>query len=285
VFFAAAWRRLPARGLARQKAAISVLTAAVAISMCATALVRSGSRGGMVFLVTAFLLTAPLWRHQRRSGHLLWQRLAAVAGIVLVVGILSWTRLPDIQERMSVLFAVEGIEGNSRVDLWRGTIASWLRAPIVGSGLGTYRYVIGMDKPATGSMILEQAHNDWLEWLSTMGFLGLIPLGLGIAGIVLVLQPRVTRSLRSDLRYPLTGASTALILAALHEMIGFGLQTAINRYLIAVWFGLLWGLAVRGREQRERARERARQHRNQRPPSEPDESLVSFEPSERKSTS
>jgi hypothetical protein len=32
---------------------------------------------------------------------------------------------------------------------------------------------------------------------------------------------------------------------ALHETVGFGLQTPLNRYLFAVWLGLLWGLGDR----------------------------------------
>lgn len=260
VFLAAAWRRLPTRGLSRQKAAVAMLTAAVAVALCTTALVRSGSRGGLIFLVVTFVLTIPLWRHRSVVAKL-WQQLAVVGAIVLVVGTLSWTRLPDIAERMSTLTIIEGMQGNSRTDLWRGTLASWVRAPIVGSGLGTYRYVIGMDKPATGAMVLEQAHNDWLEWLSTTGFLGFGALCLGVVGLVNALRPKSIRWLRSELRYPLAGAAAALVATALHEAVGFGLQTPTNRYLLAVWIGLIWGIMNRTQELRERSRSRVREEK------------------------
>ena len=64
---------------------------------------------------------------------------------------LAWTRIPELRDGFAQLLVVEGVEGNSRWDLWEGTVRSFVRSPVVGSGLGTYRYVIGLDKPATGT--------------------------------------------------------------------------------------------------------------------------------------
>jgi hypothetical protein len=38
-------------------------------------------------------------------------------------------------------------------------------------------------------------------------------------------------------------------------MVGFGLQTPVNRYLLAVWVGLIWGVWTRVEEGRRRVRE------------------------------
>jgi len=134
------------------------------------------------------------------------------------------------------------VEGNTRWDLWAGTVDSFARSPIVGSGLGSYRHVIGLDKPATGTSVLEQAHNDWLEWASTTGIVGVAVLAMFLVGVGMALRPRRVRHLRFDLRYPLAGAAVALTATALHEMVGFGLQTPVNRYLLAAWVGLVWGV-------------------------------------------
>jgi len=134
------------------------------------------------------------------------------------------------------------VEGNTRWDLWAGTVDSFARSPVVGSGLGSYRHVIGLDKPATGLSVLEQAHNDWLEWASTAGIAGVAVLVLFLVGVGVALRPRRVRHLRFDLRYPLAGAAVALTATALHEMVGFGLQTPVNRYLLAAWVGLVWGV-------------------------------------------
>ncbi len=248
---AVAIRRLPEQGLARQKAVVSALASSVAIAVCLTALIRSSSRGGVLFMTLAMVITVPWW--QRKEHHRRKWPAFAVAGLLLVViGSLSWTRLPDLQERTADLVAVEGLEGNTRVDLWRGTVASWKRSPILGSGLGTYRYVIGMDKPASGAAVLEQAHNDWLEWGATSGIVGMALLAILIVGLGRILMPGRVRSLRSELRYALAGATLAIVATMMHEMIGFGLQTPVNRYLLAAWIGLILGLWERssGRNRR-----------------------------------
>jgi len=105
--------------------------------------------------------------------------------------------------------------------------------------------VIGLDKPATGIAVLEQAHNDWLEWLSTTGLAGAFVLTLVLVAVAGPLRPHRVRRLRHELRYPLAGATLALAATALHETVGFGLQTPLNRYLLAVWIGLVFGVAAR----------------------------------------
>jgi O-antigen ligase len=165
-----------------------------------------------------------------------------VSALLVVALTLAWTRLPEVRDGFAQLFVVEGVDGNDRWDLWSGTVDSFSRSPVVGSGLGSYRHVIGLDKPATGTSVLEQAHNDWLEWASTAGIAGAVILVLFLVGVGMGLRPRRVRRLRFDLRYPLAGAATALAATALHEMVGFGLQTPVNRYLLAAWVGLVWGV-------------------------------------------
>jgi len=124
-------------------------------------------------------------------------------------------------------------------------------------GLGSYRHVIGLDKPATGTSILEQAHNDWLEWASTAGIAGVVILALLLVAVGVALRPQRVRRLRFDLRYPLAGAAAALVATALHEMVGFGLQTPVNRYLLAAWVGLVWGVWKRVEERKGRGHGRS----------------------------
>jgi len=242
-------RQLTRSGGRRQLAAVMVLASAVVTVVTVAAMLRSGSRGGALFLLVALALTFPLWLRPLRFRGRRWP--AVVAGLVLigVVGSLSWTRLPELEEGFRDLFAVEGVDGNTRWDLWTGTVRSWERSPIVGSGLGSYRHVIGMDKPATSQAVLEQAHNDWLEWASTTGIVGVAALALFVVGVAMSLVPWRVRRLRFEFRYALAGIALALVATAIHEIVGFGLQTPLNRYLLATWIGMLWGLSGRGPDQ------------------------------------
>jgi O-antigen ligase len=255
VLLAAAARNLQRVGAARQRAAVIALAATVTATVAMAAVLRSSSRGGVLFLCAGLLLTVPLWL--RPTGGRRWRSVSAFVLVLAVAMAMAWTRLPDLQENFRQLLAVEGVEGNTRWDLWAGTIKSWRRSPVVGTGLGSYRHVIGLDKPATGTRVLEQAHNDWLEWGSTSGLVGIGVLALALVGLVVPLWPKRVRRLRFELRYPLAGAAAALVATALHEMVGFGLQTPLNLYLLAAWAGLVWGATgPRSDEVRTTAQER-----------------------------
>jgi hypothetical protein len=75
-----------------------------------------------------------------------------------------------------------------------------------------------------------------------------------LVAVAVSLRPDRVRRLRFELRYPLAGAAVALVATALHETVGFGLQTPLNRYLLAVWVGLAWGVWSRVEEGRGRGR-------------------------------
>ncbi len=250
VLLAAALRNLPQPGAVRQRAAVQALASAVVVVVAVAAVLRSSSRGGVLFLVTALVLTLVWWL--RPTGGRKWPWVAGAAALVVTAATLAWTKLPELRDSFSALLVVEGVEGNTRWDMWTGTVDSFVRSPLVGSGLGSYRHVIGIDKPATGTAVLEQAHNDWLEWVSTTGVVGATVLVLVLVGLVASLYPGRVRRLRFELRYPLAGAAAALTATALHETVGFGLQTPLNRYLLAVWIGLVWGVWNRVEEGKRR---------------------------------
>jgi O-antigen ligase len=254
VLLAASVRNLPRPGSSRQRAAVLALGASVVVVIAVAAVLRSSSRGGVLFLSVGLLVTAGLWIRPKRSRR--WPWLAGLAAFLAVVLSLAWTRLPELRDGFAELFGVEGVEGNTRWDLWAGTVDSFARSPVVGSGLGSYRHVIGLDKPATGTSVLEQAHNDWLEWASTGGLVGVVILAMVLTSLWVVIRPGRVRRLRFDLRYPLAGAAAVLAATALHEIVGFGLQAPVNRYLLAAWVGLVWGVWKRVEEGRERGKDR-----------------------------
>jgi hypothetical protein len=232
----------------RSGAAVILLTAAVTTVVAVAAILRSGSRGGAFFLATAVIVTLPLWLRPGRFRGARWPAVTMVVALFVVVGALSWARLPALQEGFRELLVVEGVEGNTRWDFWTATARSWRRSPVVGSGFGSYRDVIGLDKPATGTAVLEQAHNDWLEWTSTTGVAGVVVLSLFVVGLGTRLTPSRARRLRFEFRYPMAGIALAMVATALHESVGFGLQTPLNLYLLAAWTGMCWGLGPRSNQ-------------------------------------
>ncbi len=242
VLLAATVRHLDGTGESRQYVVATGIGALTMTALAIAALVRSGSRGGALFEAIALVVTLPLWRGPRQLGRRAWV-MVGVVGIVAALGVgVASARFGDLRDAFSQLLTVEGLDGNTRWELWAGTVRSFTRAPVLGSGLGSYAFVIGIDKPATADAALANAHNDWLEWTSTSGVVGLGLLLVGVAALARRMMPGRVRGLRFDLRYPLAGAAMVLVATALHEMIGFGLTTPLNLYLAAAWIGLVWGI-------------------------------------------
>lgn len=243
---AAAFRHLRIPGESRRGAAVTILAAGTTVAIGIAALLRSGSRGGALFLTVAAVITLPLWSRRRRHQPWIWATSA-----VLVVGVaatvLAWNRLPELQDRFMELISLEGAGGNTRLDLWAGTARLCRRSPVLGTGLGAYQYAIDLDKPPTGALQLRHAHNDWLEWTADTGAAGAVLLLIFVAGLARLLAPGEVRRRRFEHRYALAAAALALCATALHEIVGFGLQTPLNAQLAAVWTGLVWGLAGRAK--------------------------------------
>jgi O-antigen ligase len=250
VLLAVAARHLTRRGEGRREGSVLALAAAVTLAIGGAALLRCGSRGGVLFLLLAAVLSVPLWLKPRRATRWPW----LIAIVVLGAGIvtLAWTRLPALAEDFKQLLAIEGVEGNSRVDLWAGSWRLAERAPVLGCGLGAYRHAIGLDKPATSAAALEQAHNDWVEWAATTGAAGAVVLLVALVGVAWALRPPRVRWMRFEYRYPLAGTAVALLATALHEVVDFGLHIPLNLYLLACWLGLLWGVAASSEQSRRR---------------------------------
>ncbi len=248
---AVALRHLSQPGASRRRASVLALGAALTASFAVAAVLRCGSRGGVVFLGAGLLLSIPLWMRVGRGPRWFWLlMLGALAAFSIS---LATTRLPLVTERFREMLAVEGAEGNDRWDLWAGTVRLGLTSPLLGTGAGSFRHAIGVTKPATADFVLEQAHNDWLEWIATTGVAGAVALGLGAVGLLLLLRPSRVRGLRFEYRYPHAAAGLALAAASLHAMTDAVLQSPANAYLYAAWVGLLWGLweSLQERERRQ----------------------------------
>ncbi len=240
VLLAASARHLSRNRQSKERPIVFGLAGAIGIAVCIAAVLRSASRGGALFLAVAAIVSIPWWLRYKGGRH--WPWLLIFLIIFAAAGTFAWTNLPVLHERMLELVAIEGADGNTRLDLWRGTIDLSKRAPIFGIGLGAYRHAICLDKPATGVSILDHSHNDWLEFSASGGLIGVIIVLLMLIGLAGPLNLRAVRRLRFEYRYPLAGLVIVLIATALHEAIGFGLQIPLNRYLLAVWIGMFWGI-------------------------------------------
>ena len=184
-----------------------------------TGLVLANSRGGILAMVTQIVVTA-LFLMRRQSVVL-----KAVLIVVLVVGILFGTLWVG-GDRLASNFEAATSElsttraGASRNEIWRATLKMFAAHPILGVGLGGYWIGITAYHDASGLMTPQEAHNDYLELLSSGGVIGF---AIGVWFVV-----AVVRAARRNTNIVWLGAILGIVGVAAHSLVDFGLHILVN---------------------------------------------------------
>ena len=184
-----------------------------------TALVLSNSRGGILAMLVQ-IVVGVLFLMKRQSVAL---RAALV--MVLVVGILFGTLWVG-GDRLASNFEAATNElsttraGASRNEIWRATLKMFAAHPILGVGLGGYWIGITAYHDASGLMTPQEAHNDYLELLSSGGVIGF---AIGVWFAV-----AVVRAVRRNTNTVQLGAILGIVGVATHSLVDFGLHILVN---------------------------------------------------------
>lgn len=197
------------------------------------ALVLSNSRGGilamLIQVVIAALLFLSLRTEKARRARLIAVRVALL--VALVAGVLFGTLWIGGDRLVSTIEAANATmidrDGASRNDIWRASAKLFTAHPLLGVGLGAYWPSISTSHDASGALVPQEAHNDYLELLASGGIVGLV-LGAWFA-------VNVFRTTRHHL-WPNTGFVRAARLGAIigiagvavHSLFDFGLHLLGN---------------------------------------------------------
>jgi O-antigen ligase len=202
-----------------------------------TALVLANSRGGVLAMLTqiicAVLLLISLRDYELpKVAHSVAFKTLLV--VVLIAGVLFGTlwvggdRLVTNFEATTREFSGNITrEGASRNEIWRATLKMFAAHPILGIGLGGYWIGITAYHDASGLMTPQEAHNDYLELLSSAGLIGF---ALGVWFLVNVIR-KARANLLADSGYMRAvrfGAILGIAGVAAHSLVDFGLHIIVN---------------------------------------------------------
>jgi O-antigen ligase len=210
-----------------------------------TGLVLANSRGGILamlaqVIVAVLLLISGLASDYKLPGIAHSVALRTVLLAALVVGILFGTfwvggdRLAtNFEAATSEITSTPTRGGASRNEIWRATLKMFAGHPILGVGLGAYWIGITAYHDASGLMTPQEAHNDYLELLSSGGLIGL---ALGVWFAVAVVR-KVRQNLLNDSGYRRAvrlGAVLGITGVAAHSLVDFGLHIMTNAIVFIV---------------------------------------------------
>ena len=193
------------------------------------ALALSNSRGGMLAMLTQVIIATMLLV---RSTSL---RFAFAT--VLVAGVIGGTlwiggdRLANnvtlTAPDAAVSAEIVTRENASRNEIWRATLKLFAAHPLLGVGLGGYWIGITAYHDASGVLVPQEAHNDYLELLASGGVIGLA-IGAWFAVTVIRLAKDNLSSSSGFVRALRLGAILGIAGVAVHSLFDFGLHLIGN---------------------------------------------------------
>ncbi len=233
----------------------AVLGMSVALGLMMSSIVFCLSRGGFLALAGGLLLGLVLWLARPRRSH---GGEAVVLAIAVSMALVCWFGYERVETRLATL--------RGGAELRIGRLAIWSRAmllmrdfPLWGTGYGTYEFADTLHRTDAmyAGMIVDHAHNDYLEMLVEGGLTQLI---LGVLAAVLVFRLGL-RAARHGGGRPAgglaLGALVGLATVLIHSVFDFGMHIPACAALVVVLCAHVCGLGGEA-EERGRAPSRGR---------------------------
>ena len=206
------------------------------VLVLATALTLTLSRGGIVSALGGIVTLLVLLAVGRTRSRL---PLLVISGLAAFIAYATWVGM----ESMAVRFMGLAQEpfGDLRWPVWAATLRMAVEAPVLGVGLGGYQDAFTRFRPEAVPVdkLVTFAHNDYLQLLAETGFVGFVALMWALIGLGAFVLTRFRGRRDSFVKGLAMGAFCALVVAALHSLVDFGLHRPANALLVVAVAALL----------------------------------------------
>jgi len=224
------WRdkilRLSEKGLS-----VNLLLSAGIVVM-AVAVIFSESRSGVFILIFTFILFFELTilYFRRMKEHQKWIKNFLKVSFLIITIIALNVGIGSVIER----FALDDLLHEGRPIVWGKVVEIIGDYPLLGTGLGTFASIYPAYDESGRSVRYSYAHNDYLDYLSELGVVGLILLFGGLAFIVVTsfLIWRVRR--HPEVKGLALGGIVAVVAILIHSITDFNLHIPANMILFTV---------------------------------------------------
>ena len=190
--------------------------------MMTVSVVLSRSRGGMLGLGVAMVfLCAVLYRTHRQHRTVLTVFAISAAVTVLVVFLGNDKVLQHLTET----------QDHYRLAIYSDCIRMWLHKPLLGFGYGTFPTVYPEYRSFFTNLLVNHAHNDYLELLVETGLVGTLIAGWFLFGVFREGLRRVFDQKDREGSILDLGVLTGLVALLAHSALDFNLHIAANAAL------------------------------------------------------
>lgn len=236
------WQDLRRRGPARVDAAtissagIQTLFFAFLLVLSIIAILFSRSRAGILAAIFTVIFLGLL--AQLKTKRKAWM-LGFAVFVLVAIGYGLWIGVNPVVSRFEAFRGgIHYLQGEGRLSFWASTLGMIHDYPVVGTGLGTFRYAFPHYQTYLLNSNVTHAHSDFLEFTSDTGAVGAALLFLPIfALLVLMIRSFLidTRRYRPSVTLGCIGATLALLI---HSVADFNLHIPSNALIFAVVLGI-----------------------------------------------
>ena len=211
---------------------MQVLLVGFLLAMMISALLLSGSRGGMISFAGGMLCLMALSYNRR----LLRKRaLIILFLIVIALGLAALLGHDLIVARLQTLNELESdLSFQLRRDIWADTLSMFRDYPFFGAGLGTFSQIYPQYQSFPSDLRIDYVENDYLQLLAETGILGEI---LVISMIVFFFLSTINAWKQRQARWSIiftAGGLSGIASIWLHSFIDFNLHIPSNACLFTV---------------------------------------------------
>jgi len=228
------WRRkllqLSEKGLSTN------LLISLSIIVMAVAIIFSRSRSGIFLLIFTLLLffeltTLYLGRSEEQKK---WIKNFLKVVFLFIIFISLYIGIGGMVER----FTLDKLLQEERPIHWKNTIGIFADYPLFGTGLGTFPSLYPDMEKGGQLMRISHAHNDYLEYLSELGLIGMILLLGGILYMVINSFLVWRERKHPEMKGLALGGIISIICIMLHSITDFNLHIPANMLLFSVVLSL-----------------------------------------------
>lgn len=208
----------------------------LSIIVMAVAIIFSRSRSGIFLLIFTLLLffeltTLYLGRSEEQKK---WIKNFLKVVFLFITFISLYIGIGAMVER----FALDKFLQEERPIYWKNTIGIFADYPLFGTGLGTFPSLYPDMEKGGQLMRISHAHNDYLEYLSELGLIGMILLLGGILYMVINSFLVWRERKHPEMKGLALGGIISIICIMLHSITDFNLHIPANMLLFSVVLSL-----------------------------------------------
>lgn len=194
---------------------------------------RTGNSAFFSSMIAAGIMALLLSKRAARSMVILIASLVVID--IFIIG--TWFGIEKVVARLESTSAVHDAD---RMDVGKQTLRLWKDYALTGSGGGSFYAVFPKYRSGDIASFFDHAHDDYLEFASEYGMLGMLILGaIVIASIAAALDAQFRR--RDPLMRGMAFSSTmGIISLMIHSFVDFNLQISANAATFMVILALGW---------------------------------------------